>query len=55
MKGSTTFRGEIIEEVPDDILIVDKIHIAVRRLFEESAGRVAPSIKIILIFQRFSD
>ena len=47
MKGSTTFRGEIIEEVPDDILIVDKIHIAVRRLFEESAGRVAPSIKII--------
>lgn len=46
MKG-TTWNGTVYERVPDDILIVDKIHIAIRRLFEETAGRVAPSVKII--------
>lgn len=35
------------EEIPDDILIVDKIHEAVRRLFEPTAGRVAPSVRVI--------
>ena len=35
------------EQTPEDSLLVDKIHIAVRRLFEETAGRVAPSIKVI--------
>lgn len=47
MKGGTTWTGDVLEEVPDDILIVDKLHVAIRRLFEESDGRVAPSIKII--------
>ena len=36
-----------IEEIPDDILFVDKIHEAVRRLFEPAAGMVAPDVKII--------
>ncbi|MFZ3132640.1 MAG: S8 family peptidase [Desulfosporosinus sp.] len=35
------------EEIPDDVLIVDKIHEAVRRLFETNAGRVAPSVRVI--------
>lgn len=35
------------EGVPDDILIVDYIHNAVRRLFEKEAGEVAPNIKVI--------
>lgn len=35
------------EYVPDDILIVDKIHEAVRRLFEPEAGKVAPTVRII--------
>ena len=35
------------EEIPEDILLVDKIHIAVRRLFEDNEGKVAPSIKVI--------
>lgn len=35
------------EEIPENSLLVDKIHIAVRRLFEEEAGRVAPTIKVI--------
>lgn len=35
------------EEIPDNILIVDKIHMAVRRLFEATAGRVAPSVRVI--------
>ena len=47
MKGRTEWNDEVVEEVPDDVLIVDKIHIAVRRLFEESAGRIAPSIKVV--------
>jgi hypothetical protein len=35
------------EEIPDDVLIVDKIHEAVRRLFEPTAGRVAPSVRVV--------
>lgn len=35
------------EGIPDDMLIVDKVHEAVRRLFEPQAGSVANSIKII--------
>ena len=39
--------NDYFERTPDDSLLVDKIHTAVRRLFEESAGKVAPSIKVI--------
>ncbi|AOH43638.1 hypothetical protein BEQ56_09230 [Anaerolineaceae bacterium oral taxon 439] len=35
------------EEIPSNSLLVDKIHVAVRRLFEADAEEVAPSIKII--------
>lgn len=35
------------EFIPDDILIVDKIHEAVRRLFEPKAGQVAPTVRVI--------
>jgi hypothetical protein len=35
------------EEVPDDILLVDKIHEAVRRLFVPEFGAVAPTVKVI--------
>lgn len=35
------------EEIPDDILIVDKIYEAVRRLYEVDAGRVAPTVRVI--------
>lgn len=47
MKPERNFKGEIIEYIPDDFLLVDKIHAAVRRLFEPVAGRVAPKVKII--------
>lgn len=39
--------NDYFERTPDDSLLVDKIHTAVRRLFEAAAGRVAPSIKVI--------
>jgi hypothetical protein len=35
------------EEIPSDSLFVDKIHVAVRRLFEADAGKVAPFVKVI--------
>jgi len=35
------------EEIPNDILLVDKIHEAVRRLYAPEAGAVAPTVKII--------
>lgn len=35
------------EFIPDDILIVDKIHEAVRRLYEPEAGQVAPNVRVI--------
>lgn len=48
MKAITDFNGELNESVPDDILLVDKIHIAVRRLFENVNGEaVAPQVKVI--------
>ena len=38
--------GDYIEQMPEDSLLVDKIHTAVRRLFE-SDDAVAPNIKVI--------
>lgn len=35
------------EYIPDDILIVDKIHECIRRLFEPTSGMVAPSVRIV--------
>jgi len=46
MKSRNTLGG-IGEEIPNDTLIIDKIHEAVRRLFEADAGRVAPSVRVI--------
>ncbi|WP_018307123.1 S8 family peptidase [Desulfitobacterium hafniense] len=46
MKSMDTLNGTG-EEIPGDILIVDKIHEAIRRLFEPDAGRVAPSVRVI--------
>lgn len=46
MKSRSTI-SEAEEVIPDDILIVDKIHEAVRRLYEPDAGRVAPSVRVI--------
>lgn len=39
--------SDYCEQIPDDSLLVDKIHVAVRRLFEEEAGKVAPTVKVI--------
>lgn len=47
MKPYVTGNEKAQEFIPNDVLIVDKIHIAVRRLFEDEAGKVAPSIRII--------
>jgi len=47
MKPYPNARDTTTEYIPDDILIVDKIHEAVRRLFEPAAGRVAPTIRVI--------
>ena len=46
-KPYVTGNGKTQEFIPNDILIVDKIHITVRRLFENEAGKIAPSIRII--------
>lgn len=47
MKSQKDYRGRIDEYIPDDFLLVDKIHECVRRLFEPSAGNVAPTVRII--------
>ncbi len=47
MKSTVIGSSETIEEIPDDILLVDKIHEAVRRLFVPEAGSVAQNIRII--------
>ena len=47
MKSKKDFHNRVQEYIPDDCLLVDKIHECVRRLFETSAGRVAPSVRII--------
>lgn len=46
MKPYPVLRGTQ-EYIPDDILIVDKIHEAVIRLFEPTAGQVASTVRII--------
>lgn len=46
MRSRNSFSGTQ-EEIPDDILIVDKIYEAVRRLYEVDAGRVAPTVRVI--------
>jgi hypothetical protein len=47
MKSTVIGSSETIEEIPDDILLVDKIHEAVRRLFVPEAGNVAQNVRII--------
>lgn len=47
MKSKKDYHGRVDEYIPDDFLLVDKIHECVRRLFEPSAGNVAPTIRII--------
>ncbi len=46
MKSRNSLNGTQ-EEIPEDVLIVDKIHEAVRRLYEVDAGRVAPTVRVI--------
>ena len=45
MKPQQDINGKYYERIPDDVLLVDLIHTAVRRLFE--GIRVAPSVKVI--------
>lgn len=47
MESRRNFHNKVEEYIPDDFLLVDKIHECVRRLFETSAGRVAPSVRVI--------
>ena len=47
MKPYPNARDTSTEFIPDDILIVDKIHEAVRRLYEPEAGRVAPTVRVV--------
>lgn len=46
MKPTPWMNGDYIEQTPEDSLLVDKIHVAVRRLFE-GADAVAPNVKVI--------
>lgn len=47
LKARHDFHDNVDEYIPDDQLIVDKIYECVRRLFEPSSGRVAPTVRII--------
>lgn len=47
MKSRKNFNGHVDEYIPDDFLLVDKIHECIRRLFEPAAGNVAPTVRII--------
>lgn len=47
MKTRQDFNGDIEEYIPDDFLLVDKIHECVRRLYEPDAGGVAPTVRVI--------
>jgi len=49
MRPRQDFNGNWIEEIPRNVLIVDLIHRAVRRLFEREGSQppVAPKIKVI--------
>jgi hypothetical protein len=46
MKPTPWMNGDYLEQTPEDSLLVDKIHVAVRRLFE-GADAVSPNIKVI--------
>jgi hypothetical protein len=48
MKPEKALRGAD-EAIPNDVLLVDKIHEAVRRLFVTEAGAAAPTVKVINI------
>jgi hypothetical protein len=47
MKPRPGFDDQSFEYIPDDILLIDKIHIAVRRIFEPVNSKAISSIKII--------
>jgi len=47
MKPTPWINDDYKEQTPEDSLLVDKIHVAVKRLFEKEAGRVAPNVKVI--------
>lgn len=49
MKPKPALRGGAIESIPDDVLTIDLIHKAVRRLFESENGEppAAPSVRVI--------
>lgn len=47
MKAIPWINDDYLECVPDDSLLVDKIHMSVRRLFEGDGDGVAPEIKVI--------
>lgn len=43
-----TWNNKVMEYIPDDFLLVDKIHEAVRRLFEPEAGQVASNVRLLI-------
>ena len=47
MKSQKDWHGKVEEYIPDSFLIVDKIHECIRRLFEPTAGNVAPSVRVV--------
>lgn len=47
MRSKRDLQGRVEEYIPNDFLLVDKIHECVRRLFEPVSGSVASSVRII--------
>jgi hypothetical protein len=47
MKPREISQDAVNEFIPDDVLLVDKVHTAVRRLFEPRGGQVASTVRII--------
>lgn len=47
LKSKRDFNGNVEEYFPNEFLMVDKIHECVRRLYEPTAGRVAPTVRVI--------
>jgi hypothetical protein len=47
MKPTSWMSGDYLEQTPEDSLLVDKILVAVRNLFEGEEGGAAPSIKVV--------
>jgi len=47
MKAKRLWNDMVDEYIPNEYLLVDKIHEAVRRLFESASGSVAPAVRII--------